>query len=875
MKKIILLISLIALGHFTMAQYNFPNCSPAFDPAQSPYSQGQEVSLEGINYQAKYWAPGRPGEDAAWEALGPCGDGGLGPAYQGPQRIIGYLPTWVTTYDIRNQFRPEVVTHLNIAFLMFKQNNNNYNSANFASIAFNETEARKVDSVLNDLGVLQKSKAKGVKVMVALGGATDYAFVWLMNRYYNNPTKINEIATLIANYVEQNGLDGVDLDMECWWPDVSISGTTEQGGRVRGSKWGDTDQGPHPAGLGLTQLTKRLRQIMPNKIISAAVFGTSWYGNNYDDEMVDYMDWLGLMTYDFTGSWDKSPFGPHSALYKVPQAYQGQTADNPIYSAEDALEYWMGIAPPTWNHAGGFDVPRSKLAFGVPMYGYDFSERKPAGGNGFKFVPYKDILAEFPNAATRYDPKDPRRLGGFVDSNGKQLYYNTPKLAAEKVNYSKNYGHQGLIIWELTQDAEYSNPSSLMRAINEAAGTANPINDGPVISWQSPSNGQVIRVDVLGPITLRASATDTDGVARFSFRYGNTDIPATRVGDTYSASFTPAAFGQVSVAAIAADSKNAVSESTITFTVQQNGVNSPPVISQVNPQNQAVLKMANLETVTIEATVTDDKAVDNVTFSVNNTVFTPFHTAGTSRYWIAWIPTTFGTVNLALTATDNEGAVANISSSFVIEQENIGSGCDGVAPWEASTIYPLAGQEVVYNGKVYKNKWWTRNEIPGVREVWEYVRDCGNTGGGGDNCSGIPAWASSTAYHGGAQVSYDQKIYTAKWWTRNETPGMADVWQYVSECVGTASLRVNESQVIVAQNLASDQVVFTVKTSNSETMKVVVTDHVGNTIYSSPNEDVGSGTHTFVNDISDLRKGLYFYKIQLGSKTYTRKVIKY
>ena len=874
MKKLILLVSLITLGHFTMAQYNFPGCSPAFDPAQSPYSQGQEVSSEGINYRAKYWAPGRPGEDAAWEALGPCGDGGLGPAYQGPQRIIGYLPTWITTYDIRNQFRPEVVTHLNIAFLMFKQNNNNYNSADFASIAFNETEARKVDSVLNDLGVLQRSKAEGVKVMVALGGATDYAFVWLMNKYYNNPGKISEIATLIANYVEQNDLDGVDLDMECWWPDAAISGTTEQGGRVRGSKWGDTDQGPHPAGIGLTQLAKRLRQIMPGKIISAAVFGTSWYGNNYDDEMVDYMDWLGLMTYDFTGSWDKSPFGPHSALYKVPQVYQGQTADNPIYSAEDALEYWMGIAPPTWNHAGGFDVPRAKIAFGVPMYGYDFSERKPAGGNGFKFVPYRDIIAEFPDAATRYDPKDPRGLGGFIDSDGKQLYYNTPKLAAEKVNYSKNYGHQGLITWELTQDAEYSNSASLLRAINEAAGNSNPINEGPVISWQSPANGQVITMDILGPITLQTSATDADGVASFNFKYGNIDIPATRAGDVYSASFTPPAFGQISITAVATDSKNAMSESTITFSVQQTGVNSPPVISQVTPQNQSVLKMVNFEPVVIEATVTDDKAVDDVTFSVNNTAFTPSHTPGTSRYWIEWTPATFGTVNLEFTARDNEGAVSTASSYFLVEEDNAGGGCDGIAPWEASTIYALAGQEVVYGNKVYKNKWWTQNEVPGEREVWEYVRDCGNTGGG-NNCSGIPAWSPSTAYHGGAQVSHNQEIYSAKWWTQNETPGVADVWQYVSGCVGTAALDVDEAKVVVAQHLANDEVILTIYTSNAKAMQVFVTDHVGNIIHSIPHQGLGPGTHTFVNDIPGLQEGLYFYKIQLGEKTYTRKVIKY
>lgn len=463
---IFFVIVLMLYSGWVSAQYNFPDCAPVYDSAQS-YAEGDEVSQEGINYRAKYYTQVPPGEDGSWESIGACGDGGLGPNYQGDQRIIGYLPTWIPDYDIKNNFKPEVVTHLNISFLMFKRNNSNYSSNGFASIAFDEVQQRKVDSVLNDLGVLQKAKAKDVKVAVALGGATDYAFLWLMTKYHNDDTKIDEIAGLIANYVSANDLDGVDLDLESWWADSSIAGTTDQGGRVRGSKWGDTDQGPHPAGIGLRKLSRSLRQKMPDKLITAAVFGTSWYGNNYDAGIADYMDWIGLMTYDFTGSWDTSPEGPHSSLYEVPEnTYQGQSNNNPIFAVEDALAYWMGIAPASWNHAGGFKVPKAKLVFGVPLYGYDFSEKKPNGGNGAKFVPYRDILDEFPNAATSYDPKDVNGLGGYIGENDKKIYFNTPKLASEKLKYSKNYGHQGLIIWELTQDASYSSPSSILRAIN-------------------------------------------------------------------------------------------------------------------------------------------------------------------------------------------------------------------------------------------------------------------------------------------------------------------------------------------------------------------------------------------------------------------------
>lgn len=38
--------------------------------------------------------------------------------------------------------------------------------------------------------------------------------------------------------------------------------------------------------------------------------------------------------------------------------------------------------------------------------------------------------------------------------------------------------------------------------------------------------------------------------------------------------------------------------------------------------------------------------------------------------------------------------------------------------WDSETIY-TGGEEVVFNGKIYKAKWWTQNEEPGKADVWE------------------------------------------------------------------------------------------------------------------------------------------------------------
>jgi chitinase len=56
------------------------------------------------------------------------------------------------------------------------------------------------------------------------------------------------------------------------------------------------------------------------------------------------------------------------------------------------------------------------------------------------------------------------------------------------------------------------------------------------------------------------------------------------------------------------------------------------------------------------------------------------------------------------------------------------------------------------------------------------------SGGGGGTCTAAP-WSSSTAYNGGAVVSYNGHQWTAKWWTEADVPGgAAGVWTDNGAC---------------------------------------------------------------------------------------------
>jgi predicted carbohydrate-binding protein with CBM5 and CBM33 domain len=56
-------------------------------------------------------------------------------------------------------------------------------------------------------------------------------------------------------------------------------------------------------------------------------------------------------------------------------------------------------------------------------------------------------------------------------------------------------------------------------------------------------------------------------------------------------------------------------------------------------------------------------------------------------------------------------------------------------------------------------------------------------------CS-VAAWNSAQAYVGGSRVAYNGHVWSAKWWTQGETPGVASVWTDQGACASAASATV-------------------------------------------------------------------------------------
>lgn len=150
----------------------------------------------------------------------------------------------------------------------------------------------------------------------------------------------------------------------------------------------DCKAGPDSDKQGFTAWVKELSEAFKPRgwLLSAAVSPSKTvidYGYEVA-ELTKYLDWIGVMTYDYFGNWDKNT-GHVAPLYAHSQV------ENVYFNANFTLNYWLEL---------GADL--SKVIMGMPMYGQSFTLEDPAT-NGL------NAKAKGPGEAGEYT-----RQGGFL-----------------------------------------------------------------------------------------------------------------------------------------------------------------------------------------------------------------------------------------------------------------------------------------------------------------------------------------------------------------------------------------------------------------------------------------------------------------------------
>ncbi|WP_019614195.1 glycosyl hydrolase family 18 protein [Psychromonas ossibalaenae] len=132
-----------------------------------------------------------------------------------------------------------------------------------------------------------------------------------------------------------------------------------------------------------------------------------------------------------------------------------------------------------------------------------------------------------------------------------------------------------------------------------------------------------------------------------------------------------------------------------------------------------------------------------------------------------------GEYQATLKVTDVFGVENTISQTITVTEVE--------TTWDAETVYN-ANDTVVYKSVPYKAKYWTKGDVPGEADVWESLEE---------DDGEAKEWSATKTYNTGDSVTYvteDSRqtqstkfavgdTFTAKYWTKGDVPGKADVWE--------------------------------------------------------------------------------------------------
>lgn len=84
--------------------------------------------------------------------------------------------------------------------------------------------------------------------------------------------------------------------------------------------------------------------------------------------------------------------------------------------------------------------------------------------------------------------------------------------------------------------------------------------------------------------------------------------------------------------------------------------------------------------------------------------------------------------------------------------------------WRGFNVY-FEDDVVLYEGAQYQARNWTQNAVPGlITSPWQEITD---------------EWRSFNIYQAGNIVVHNSTHYRAKWYTQNEEPGISSAWQVI------------------------------------------------------------------------------------------------
>jgi chitinase len=339
-------------------------------------------------------------------------------------KIIGYIAGWknldLSTID------PFAFTHINYAF------------ANLVDGRVKEGEGRFEQDSLNLVGLNSlKSINPDLKILISIGG-------WTWSKGFSDavlsPEGRKRLTDSAIEYLLRHQLDGLDFD----WEYPGIPG----------------DDNPYRAEdrENFVLMLESVRAALDSlgelhgkhylQTIASGGFKSYVDANNLE-EAQKYLDFINIMTYDFTGVWANQT-GHHTNLF---------ASEDSIRSSSDAVLLHL--------EAG---VPAEKLILGAAFYGKAWQSVKPINSGlyqsaeGWKNFSFKDIqlLLKNPDYKILWDSISQASYL-WNESDSIFVTYESGNSIKAKADFIKEKGLGGMMFWEYHED---SNERILLRAIN-------------------------------------------------------------------------------------------------------------------------------------------------------------------------------------------------------------------------------------------------------------------------------------------------------------------------------------------------------------------------------------------------------------------------
>lgn len=278
----------------------------------------------------------------------------------------------------------------------------------------------------------------GVKVLISLGGwGWDENFAAMS---LDPPAEDRYVKAVMA-VVDKYDYDGIDLDWEYPDTNIEIVGFERLSRRFRKL---------------LDELGKKKNRSMLLTMAAAAHPKTlDWLRTDF---LLETMDWVNIMTYDYFSSWAVFA-GHHSPLFA-----SSRLPEDEVLSTELTMKYLL-------EEKG---LPADRLTVGIPLYGRVFAVSEPYSSNVDKPKPrkaaanYVEIyMLQKKENWTRWWDDETKTPWLFAPDDSEIICYDDSESIAIKTGWAMKQGFRGVFFWQIAADRMPDGTNPLQETAHE------------------------------------------------------------------------------------------------------------------------------------------------------------------------------------------------------------------------------------------------------------------------------------------------------------------------------------------------------------------------------------------------------------------------